>query len=79
MSPRRRTSLFLDDDLFTGLKQLKDRDGIPEAEAMRRALRTYLTMQGVMPPAVRMLQVPPGAEVRLRKAARKRAATRKRA
>lgn len=47
MSPRRRVSFFLDDDLETGLKTLKGKIGIPQAEAIRRAIREYLERQGV--------------------------------
>jgi len=63
MSPRRRVSFFLDDDLETGLKTLKEKVGIPQAEAIRRAIREYLERQGVA--------IDPRAE-------RKRAVTRKR-
>ena len=39
---RTRTSFFLDDELRNGLLDLKDRDGVPEAESMRRAIRAFL-------------------------------------
>ena len=48
MSPRMRYSFFLDDELAEGLKALKARDGISEAEAVRRALAAYLTQRGVL-------------------------------
>ena len=60
--PRTRTSLFLDDELRDGLKALKERDGIPEAEAVRRAIREFLEARGIA----------------VTKTERKRAATRKR-
>ena len=47
MGPRRRVSFFLDDDLETGLKRLKGKVGIPQAEAIRRAIREYVERQGV--------------------------------
>jgi hypothetical protein len=47
VSPRTRTSLFLDDAQKAGLKALKQRDGIPEAEAIRRAVTEYLEKRGV--------------------------------
>jgi len=47
MSPRKRTSVFLDPELLDGLKALKARDGTPEAEAIRRALAEYLERRGV--------------------------------
>jgi hypothetical protein len=47
MTPRRRTSFFVDDELSAGLKALKARDGTPEAEAIRRAIAEYLDRRGV--------------------------------
>ena len=46
MSQRRRVSFFLDHDLEQGLKELKGRVGIPQAEAIRRAIAEYLERQG---------------------------------
>ncbi len=63
VSPRRRVSFFLDSDLDAGLKVLKQRVGIPQAEAIRRAIADYLERQSV------------GVDL---KAERKRASTRKR-
>jgi hypothetical protein len=62
VSQRRRVSFFLDHDLEQGLKELKGRTGIPQAEAIRRAIAEYLERQG-------------GGDS---KTERKRAATRKR-
>lgn len=45
--PRRRTSLYIDEELSAGLKQLKARDGMPEAEAVRRAVAEYLEKRGI--------------------------------
>ena len=61
MSRRRLFNFAIDDDLATGLKAVKDRDGISESEQARRALRAWLESKGVM-----------------KKAERKRVATRKR-
>jgi predicted DNA-binding protein len=47
MPTRRRTSFFLDVPLETGLKALKDKVGIPQAEAIRRAIAEYLERQGI--------------------------------
>lgn len=47
MTPRRRTSFFVDDALAAGLKALKARDGVPEAEAIRRAIAEYLERRGI--------------------------------
>jgi len=46
---RKRTSLWLDAGLSEGLKTLKARDGIPEAEAVRRAVALYLRERGIEP------------------------------
>jgi predicted DNA-binding protein len=47
MSPRKRTSVFLDPELMMGLKALKARDGMPEAEAIRRAIAEFLATRGI--------------------------------
>jgi hypothetical protein len=44
---RRRYSFFIDDQLAAGLKALKDRDGTPEAEAVRRAIADFLAKSGI--------------------------------
>lgn len=38
----------IEEDLAVALKRLKQRDGIPEAEQIRRALRRWLTKKGVL-------------------------------
>ena len=49
MTPTKKPYMFLiDSDLAAGLKAIKARDGIPEGEAVRRALRPWLTKHGVM-------------------------------
>lgn len=63
VTPRRRANFYLDDELLAGLKALKARVGIPESEAVRRAVAEYLGRQGVATD---------------RKAERKRVAPRKR-
>ena len=42
MTQRKRYSFFLDDNLGAGLKALKERDGISQAEAVRRAVAEFL-------------------------------------
>ena len=42
-----RTSFILPDDLKAGLAALKARDGIPESEAIRRAIAEYLERKGI--------------------------------
>lgn len=44
-------NFMIDADLAAGLKKLKARDGIPEAEQVRRALRLFLKRHGVLPTA----------------------------
>ena len=44
---KRRYSFFISDDLNAGLKLLKERDGVPEAESIRRAVGEYLTKKGI--------------------------------
>lgn len=39
---RRRANFYLDETLLEGLKRLKARVGIPESEAVRRAVAEYL-------------------------------------
>jgi hypothetical protein len=63
VSPRKRYTFFIDDEIAIGLKVLKERDGISESEAVRRAIAEFL--------AVRRITVGTKAE-------RKRAATRRR-
>jgi hypothetical protein len=63
VSPRKRYSFFIDDENAAGLKALKERDGIPESEAVRRAITKFL--------AARRISVTTKPE-------RKRAVTRKR-
>jgi Ribbon-helix-helix protein, copG family len=37
----------IDDELLDGLQQLKDRDGIPVSEQVRRAIQAWLESKGV--------------------------------
>ena len=43
-------SLRLDPDLASLLKALKERDGIPESEQIRRALRLWFESKGMLKP-----------------------------
>ncbi len=47
-SDRKLVSFMNDPDLVTGLKAVKERDGVPESEQIRRAIRAWLTEQGVL-------------------------------
>lgn len=44
---KKRYTFFITDDLDAGLKAVKDRDGVPEAETLRRALTEYLRKKGL--------------------------------
>jgi hypothetical protein len=49
MTPARRVATFrIDDDLMEAMQRLQDRDGIPLSEQIRRALRPWLEVKGVM-------------------------------
>ena len=48
MTPRKLYNFYIDPELADGLKRLKERDGIPEAETVRRALNDYLVKKGVV-------------------------------
>ena len=43
---RRFYNFYIDVDLAVGLKAIKARDGIPESEQIRRAIRTWLEAKG---------------------------------
>jgi ribbon-helix-helix protein len=47
---RRRANFYLDEELLLGLKSLKAQVGIPESEAVRRAVAEYLERHGVTKP-----------------------------
>lgn len=50
--PRKKAYTFLiSEELDQGLKALKERDGTPESETIRRALADYLERKGVKPKA----------------------------
>jgi hypothetical protein len=48
MSPRKTYTFYIDDDLIDALKRVKARDGVPEAEQIRRAIREALERRGEM-------------------------------
>ena len=45
---RKLTNFRLDADLLEGMHALRERDGVPIAETMRRALRAWLGERGVL-------------------------------
>ena len=52
MSPsdKKMYALRLDQDLAALLKLVKERDGIPESEQIRRALKAWFKQKGVLKP-----------------------------
>jgi hypothetical protein len=42
-----RTSFYIGEDLQRGLEALKERDGMPAAEAIRRAIAAFLEERGI--------------------------------
>ena len=44
---RERLSFWIDSDLAEGLKAIKARDGVSEAEQIRRGIRLYLESKGL--------------------------------
>jgi hypothetical protein len=47
MTPKRLTNFRLDDELLEALQLVKDRDGIPISEQVRRAIRQWVEQRGV--------------------------------
>jgi hypothetical protein len=49
MTPRTRKlySFWIDPEQAAGLKRVKERDGVPESEQIRRALNSWLNRNGV--------------------------------
>ena len=48
VTPRKLQKFYMDPELSDGLKALKERDGINEAEQVRRAVREWLERKGVL-------------------------------
>ena len=44
---RRRINFYIDPDLADGLKTLKERDGVPESEQIRRGIKLWLEAKGI--------------------------------
>ena len=44
---RRTTTIRIDDALLEGLQIMKDRDGVPISEQVRRAIQAWLESRGV--------------------------------
>lgn len=46
--PKKLYSFMIDPELQSGLKAIKERDGIPESEQIRRAVKAWLEQAGVV-------------------------------
>ena len=45
----RRVTFYIAPDLSAGLKTIKERDGVPESEQIRRGIRLWLETKGITP------------------------------
>jgi hypothetical protein len=45
--PKKQTAFRIDPDILRGLQVVKERDGVPLSEQVRRALRAWLEKRGV--------------------------------
>jgi hypothetical protein len=48
MTPKTASTFRIDDELLAALQQVKERDGIPLSEQVRRALKMWLESKGVV-------------------------------
>ena len=56
MPDRKHVNFYLDADLGEGLKAIKERDGVSEAEQIRRGIRMYLESKDYKMPRPRAKQ-----------------------
>ena len=47
MAPRKIVNFRIDEDLAVGLRRIKERDGVPESEQIRRGIRLWLKSKGL--------------------------------
>ncbi len=47
MSPKTASTFRIDDELLKGLREVKERDGVPQSEQIRRAIMMWLESKGV--------------------------------
>jgi hypothetical protein len=53
MSPKDKILTFRpDEQVYAAMEQLRERDGVPFSEQIRRALRSWLTEKGEMVPSL---------------------------
>ena len=46
MSPKKPYTLKIDPELLEALREIKERDGIPESEQIRRGIQLWLDLKG---------------------------------
>ena len=71
MSPLRPTNFRLDDTMLAALHRIRNRDGIPVSEQVRRALVTWVQLKGESLPSAR--PEPTDADVAMERRVRARA------
>ena len=47
MTPLKQTNFRLEEELLAALQEIRDRDGIPVSEQVRRAIRDWIDSKGV--------------------------------
>lgn len=47
MTPKTASTFRIDDELLDALREVKERDGIPQSEQIRRAILMWLKAKGV--------------------------------
>lgn len=47
MTPLKQTNFRLEEELLAALQEIRDRDGIPVSEQVRRAIRNWIDSKGV--------------------------------
>ena len=53
MTPNKARTFRIDEELIEGMDAVKERDGVPLSEQVRRAIRMWLDAKGVMKKAGR--------------------------
>jgi hypothetical protein len=48
MTPKRVTTIRIDESILAGLQTVKERDGVPVSEQVRRALSLWLEQKGIV-------------------------------
>jgi hypothetical protein len=53
MSPKAMTNFRLEEEMIAALQRIRERDGIPVSEQVRRALRAWIDEKGEAPKAAK--------------------------